>query len=160
MYRIGIMAAVHRSRQPSELMNTCKPRCSWAGWPDRRRISDRRWYRHDVCLRCTCVRRLIAISPIAGHAFRPAYVILEETAVNLNLYDVRAGHRVPHPGWLAAKFVWPAMIGRPDTRQKIADGLAAADRGKPWLGRKARTSRTGYARDEGQKRIADAAAHR
>ena len=44
--------------------------------------------------------------------------------------------------WVTMKFIWPPMIGALDARrQKIADGLAAADRGQSSL-------------DEAQKRIA------
>ena len=58
-----------------------------------------------------------------------------------------------------AKFVWPAMIGALDTRaKKIADGLAAADKGKAAMAdaEKRVQVELASARDEGQKRIADA----
>lgn len=57
------------------------------------------------------------------------------------------------------KFVWPPLIKALDERaKKIADGLAAADRGKADLAaaeKRAQAELTS-ARDEGQKRIGDA----
>jgi F-type H+-transporting ATPase subunit b len=61
--------------------------------------------------------------------------------------------------WFAMKFVWPPLIKSLDERsKKIADGLAAADRGKSELA--AAQQRIDQemvrARAEGQQRIADA----
>lgn len=58
-----------------------------------------------------------------------------------------------------AKFVWPAMIGALDTRaKKIADGLAAADKGKLAMAdaeKRVQAELTG-AKENGLKLIADA----
>ena len=57
------------------------------------------------------------------------------------------------------KFVWPPMMKALDERaEKIANGLAAADRGKADLAaaEKRVQAELAGARDEGQKRIADA----
>ncbi|EJN09769.1 MULTISPECIES: F0F1 ATP synthase subunit B [unclassified Herbaspirillum] len=57
------------------------------------------------------------------------------------------------------KFVWPPLIKALDERaKKIADGLAAADRGKADLAAAEKRVQTelASARDEGQKRIGDA----
>lgn len=57
------------------------------------------------------------------------------------------------------KFVWPPLMKALDERaEKIANGLAAADRGKAEMAAAAKTVQTelAAARDEGQKRIADA----
>ena len=57
------------------------------------------------------------------------------------------------------KFVWPPLIKALDERaKKIADGLAAADRGKADLAaaEKRVQAELASARDEGQKRIGDA----
>jgi len=57
------------------------------------------------------------------------------------------------------KFVWPPLIKSLDERaKKIADGLAAADRGKADLAaaEKRVQAELATARDEGQKRIGDA----
>lgn len=57
------------------------------------------------------------------------------------------------------KFVWPPLIKALDERaKKIADGLAAADRGKADLAaaEKRIQGELASARDEGQKRIGDA----
>ena len=57
------------------------------------------------------------------------------------------------------KFVWPPLIKALDERaKKIADGLAAADRGKADLAaaEKRVQAELAGARDEGQKRIGDA----
>jgi len=57
------------------------------------------------------------------------------------------------------KFVWPPLINALDERaKKIADGLAAADRGKADLAaaEKRVQAELATARDEGQKRIGDA----
>ncbi len=57
------------------------------------------------------------------------------------------------------KFVWPPLMKALDERaQKIADGLAAADRGKAEMAAAAKRVQTELAgaRDEGQKRIGDA----
>jgi len=57
------------------------------------------------------------------------------------------------------KFVWPPLIKALDERaKKIADGLAAADRGKADLAaaEKRVQAELATARDEGQKRIGDA----
>lgn len=57
------------------------------------------------------------------------------------------------------KFVWPPLIKSLDERaKKIADGLAAADRGKADLAaaEKRVQSELASARDEGQKRIGEA----
>jgi len=57
------------------------------------------------------------------------------------------------------KFVWPPLINALDERaKKIADGLAAADRGKADLAaaEKRVQAELASARDEGQKRIGDA----
>jgi F-type H+-transporting ATPase subunit b len=58
-----------------------------------------------------------------------------------------------------AKFVWPTVTGALDARaKKIADGLAAADLGKKAQeeGKLVIQRELAGARDEGQKRIADA----
>jgi F-type H+-transporting ATPase subunit b len=58
-----------------------------------------------------------------------------------------------------AKFVWPTVTGALDARaKKIADGLAAADLGKKAAeeGKLVIQRELATARDEGQKRIADA----
>jgi F-type H+-transporting ATPase subunit b len=57
------------------------------------------------------------------------------------------------------KFVWPPLIKALDERaKKIADGLAAADRGKADLAaaEKRAQAELATARDEGQKRIGEA----
>ncbi|AIY44111.1 ATP synthase F0 sector subunit b [Collimonas arenae] len=57
------------------------------------------------------------------------------------------------------KFVWPPLIKALDERaKKIADGLAAADRGKADLAaaEKRASAELATARDEGQKRIGEA----
>lgn len=58
-----------------------------------------------------------------------------------------------------AKVVWPPIVGALDARkQKIAEGLAAADQGKLAMAaaeKRVQVELAG-ARDEGQKRIADA----
>lgn len=61
--------------------------------------------------------------------------------------------------WFTMKFVWPPLINALDERsKKIADGLAAAEKGKAEL--EAAHKRVGEelatARNEGQNRIADA----
>jgi F-type H+-transporting ATPase subunit b len=61
--------------------------------------------------------------------------------------------------WFTMKFVWPPLINALDERsKKIADGLAAAEKGKQEL--EAAHKRVGEelasARNEGQSRIADA----
>ncbi|CAD6549251.1 ATP synthase subunit b [Paraburkholderia hiiakae] len=61
--------------------------------------------------------------------------------------------------WFTMKFVWPPLINALDERsKKIADGLAAAEKGKAELD--AAHKRVGEelatARNEGQSRIADA----
>lgn len=61
--------------------------------------------------------------------------------------------------WITMKFVWPPIMGMIDERrEKIASGLAAADRGKADLAaaEKRVQAELAGARDEGQKRIADA----
>ncbi|ALS59662.1 MULTISPECIES: F0F1 ATP synthase subunit B [Pandoraea] len=61
--------------------------------------------------------------------------------------------------WFTMKFVWPPLIKAIDERaKKIADGLAAADKGKAELeaANKRSTQALTEARDEGAKRIADA----
>lgn len=58
-----------------------------------------------------------------------------------------------------AKYVWPPIIGSLDARaKKIAEGLAAADQGKQAMAAAQKTvqAELAGARDEGQKRIADA----
>ena len=58
-----------------------------------------------------------------------------------------------------SKFVWPAVMGSLDARaKKIAEGLAAADKGKLAMAdAEVRVAKElASARDEGQKRIADA----
>ena len=61
--------------------------------------------------------------------------------------------------WFTMKFVWPPLMKALDERaEKIAAGLAAADRGKAEMAaaeKRAQTELTA-ARDEGQKRIIDA----
>lgn len=61
-----------------------------------------------------------------------------------------------------AKFVWPPLMKALDDRaQKIADGLAAAERSKEEMAvveKRVQVQLAG-ARDEGQKRIADAEKH-
>ncbi|HEX2530427.1 MAG TPA: F0F1 ATP synthase subunit B [Burkholderiaceae bacterium] len=57
------------------------------------------------------------------------------------------------------KFVWPPLMKALDERaQKIADGLAAADKGKAEMAAAERRvlAELANARDEGQKRIGDA----
>ncbi|MDY7576984.1 F0F1 ATP synthase subunit B [Herbaspirillum sp. RTI4] len=57
------------------------------------------------------------------------------------------------------KFIWPPLISALDERaKKIADGLAAADRGKADLAaaEKRAQAELSSARDEGQKRIGEA----
>ena len=57
------------------------------------------------------------------------------------------------------KFVWPPLMKALDERaERIANGLAAADRGKAEMAAAAKTAQIelASARDEGQKRIADA----
>lgn len=57
------------------------------------------------------------------------------------------------------KFVWPPLMKALDERtEKIAEGLAAADRGKAEMAaaEKRALAELSTARDEGQKRIADA----
>ena len=57
------------------------------------------------------------------------------------------------------KFVWPPLIKALDERaQKIAEGLAAADRGKAEMAaaEKRAHAELSIARDEGAKRVADA----
>jgi len=61
--------------------------------------------------------------------------------------------------WFTMKFVWPPLIKALDERaKKIADGLAAADRGKAEMAaaEKRIQAELASARDEGQKRIIDA----
>lgn len=61
--------------------------------------------------------------------------------------------------WFTMKFVWPPLINALDERaKKIADGLAAADKGKAAMveAEKRVQVELAGARDEGQKRIADA----
>lgn len=61
--------------------------------------------------------------------------------------------------WFTMKFVWPPLVNALDERaKKIADGLAAADQGKAQLiaTEKRVAAELATARDEGQKRIADA----
>ena len=61
--------------------------------------------------------------------------------------------------WFTMKFVWPPLMKALDERaEKIANGLAAADRAKSDLAaaeKRVQTELTA-ARDEGQKRIGDA----
>jgi F-type H+-transporting ATPase subunit b len=61
--------------------------------------------------------------------------------------------------WFAMKFVWPPLIKSLDDRaKKIAEGLAAAEKGKAELeaAHKRVDSAMAEARNEGQQRIADA----
>ncbi len=61
--------------------------------------------------------------------------------------------------WFTMKFVWPPLIKALDERsQKIADGLAAAEKGKAELtaANKRVDQELASARNEGQQRIADA----
>lgn len=61
--------------------------------------------------------------------------------------------------FITMKFVWPPLMKALDDRaKKIADGLAAADRGKEAMAQaeKQVTAELTAARDEGQKRIVDA----
>lgn len=61
--------------------------------------------------------------------------------------------------WFTMRFVWPPLINAIDERaKKIADGLAAADKGKAELeaANKRSNQALSEARDEGAKRIADA----
>ncbi|RKP58487.1 F0F1 ATP synthase subunit B [Pararobbsia silviterrae] len=61
--------------------------------------------------------------------------------------------------WFTMKFVWPPLIKALDERsQKIADGLAAAEKGKAELdaANKRVDQELSQARNEGQARIADA----
>ena len=61
--------------------------------------------------------------------------------------------------WFTMKFVWPPLINALDERsKKIADGLAAADKGKAELeaAHKRVDQELAQARNDGQQRIADA----
>jgi F-type H+-transporting ATPase subunit b len=61
--------------------------------------------------------------------------------------------------WFTMKFVWPPLMKALDERaKKIADGLAAADRGKAEMAaaEKRVQAELASARDEGQKRVGDA----
>ncbi|HEX7648622.1 MAG TPA: F0F1 ATP synthase subunit B [Noviherbaspirillum sp.] len=61
--------------------------------------------------------------------------------------------------WFTMKFVWPPLMKALDDRaEKIANGLAAADRAKTEMAaaEKRAHAELSAARDEGQKRIADA----
>ncbi len=61
--------------------------------------------------------------------------------------------------WFTMKFVWPPLIKALDERaRKIADGLAAAEKGKADLAdaQKRIDKSLAEARDQGQNRIADA----
>lgn len=61
--------------------------------------------------------------------------------------------------WFTMKFVWPPLINALDERaKKIADGLAAAEKGKTELeaAHKRVDQELASARNEGQQRIADA----
>jgi len=62
-------------------------------------------------------------------------------------------------GWFTMKFVWPPLMNALDERAaKIADGLAAADRGKAEIASAEQRAQAQLvaARDEGQKLIGDA----
>jgi F-type H+-transporting ATPase subunit b len=61
--------------------------------------------------------------------------------------------------WFTMKFVWPPLMKALDERaEKIANGLAAAERGKAEMAaaEKRVQAELASARDEGQKRVADA----
>jgi F-type H+-transporting ATPase subunit b len=61
--------------------------------------------------------------------------------------------------WFTMKFVWPPLMKALDERaEKIANGLAAADRAKTEVAaaEKRAQAELASARDEGQKRIGDA----
>jgi len=61
--------------------------------------------------------------------------------------------------WVVAKFVWPPLVKALDERAtKVADGLAAAERGKADLesAKKRAEQALSEARNEGAQRIADA----
>jgi F-type H+-transporting ATPase subunit b len=61
--------------------------------------------------------------------------------------------------WFTMKFVWPPMVKALDERsRKIADGLAAAEKGKTELeaAHKRVDQELAKARNDGQQRIADA----
>jgi F-type H+-transporting ATPase subunit b len=61
--------------------------------------------------------------------------------------------------WFAMKFVWPPMINALDERaKKIADGLAAAEKGQAELAaaHKRVDEELAQARTDGQQRVADA----
>ncbi|OWW18218.1 F0F1 ATP synthase subunit B [Noviherbaspirillum denitrificans] len=61
--------------------------------------------------------------------------------------------------WFTMKIVWPPLMKALDERaEKIASGLAAADRGKAEMAEAAKRAQAelSSARDEGQKRIIDA----
>jgi F-type H+-transporting ATPase subunit b len=61
--------------------------------------------------------------------------------------------------WFTMKFVWPPLINALDERsKKIADGLAAAEKGKAELeaAHKRVDQELSQARNDGQQRIADA----
>jgi len=61
--------------------------------------------------------------------------------------------------YFTAKVVWPPVIGAIDARrQKIADGLAAADRGRAEMqaAEKRVQAQLASAGEEGQKRVKDA----
>lgn len=61
--------------------------------------------------------------------------------------------------WFTMKFVWPPLMKALDERaERIANGLAAAERGKAEMAaaEKRVQAELASARDEGQKRVADA----
>jgi F-type H+-transporting ATPase subunit b len=61
--------------------------------------------------------------------------------------------------WITMKFVWPPLMKTLDERaERIADGLAAADRGKAEMASAEKRAQVqlAVARDEGQKLIGDA----
>lgn len=61
--------------------------------------------------------------------------------------------------WFTMKFIWPPLMKALDDRAaKVADGLAAADRGRAEMAAAAKNAQVemAAARDEGQKRIAEA----
>jgi F-type H+-transporting ATPase subunit b len=59
--------------------------------------------------------------------------------------------------WFTMKFVWPPLINALDERAKIADGLAAAEKGKALDAAHKRVDQElAQARNDGQQRIADA----
>jgi F-type H+-transporting ATPase subunit b len=83
----------------------------------------------------------------------------KENTVNLNATLFAQSVVLLILAWFTMKFIWPPLMKALDERaEKIAAGLAAADRGKAEMAaaeKRAQAELTS-ARDEGQKRIIDA----